>query len=66
MTHGISRVKTGGAITRGGYVTTDAAGLGVAPAPAAGTNNNVIGIALKSASSGDIIPVLLSPGRIQG
>ncbi|MCA3226551.1 MAG: DUF2190 domain-containing protein, partial [Burkholderiales bacterium] len=33
---------------------------------AAGVNNNVIGVALQSGVSGDIIPVLISPGRIQG
>lgn len=67
VTHaGIADVEAGGAVTRGDYVTTDATGQGVAAAPGAGVNNGVVGIALRSAAAGDIFPVLLSPGRIQG
>ncbi len=63
---GIADLQIGGSVTRGGYITVDAQGRGVAAAPAAGVNNNVIGVALQSGVSGDIIPVLISPGRIQG
>ena len=66
MLTGVSRVKTGGAITRGNLVTADASGYGVACAPGAGTNNYSIGIAMATAASGDIIPVLLAPTRPQG
>ena len=66
MLTGISRIKIGGNVTRGALLTTDANGQGVAAAPAAGTNNSVIGRALASGVSGDIIPVLLCPGQIQG
>ena len=64
--NGVASVKAGGSVTRGNYVTTNGSGQGVAASPSAGVNNNVIGIALKSAASGDLFPVLLSVGRIQG
>jgi len=63
---GIADLQIGAGVTRGAYITADAQGRGVAAAPAAGVNNNVIGVALQSGVSGDIIPVLISPGRIQG
>ncbi|WP_290889393.1 capsid cement protein [Arenimonas sp.] len=63
---GIAEVKIGGGITRGGPVTSNASGQGVAAAPAAGTNNGVIGRALASGVSGDVIPVLVVPGTFQG
>jgi len=63
---GIVDVKTGGVIARGAWVTTDGSGLGVASAPSAGTNNSVIGRALETSASGDIIRVLLSINQIQG
>lgn len=63
---GIADLKINGTIARGGLVTSDASGLGVAAAPSAGTNNRIIGIALISGVAGDIIPVQLSPGSVQG
>lgn len=57
---GISDVTFGGTVTRGAQVTSDASGQAVTAA----STNRVIGIALKSAVSGDIAPVLLSPGAI--
>lgn len=54
---GTPMVKAGAAITKGSYVTTNAAGQAVAIS--AGTDR-VIGIALDAASTGDLIPVLLS------
>ena len=66
MVDGISRVKLGGTVTRGGWITSDASAKGVAAAPASGVNAAVIGKALASGVDGDIIPVLLAPGRIQG
>lgn len=63
---GIAEVEAGGTIARGNYVTSDADGKGVAAAPATGVNNNVIGFALASAVAGDIFPVLLAPGSVQG
>lgn len=63
---GIVDIKLAGNVTRGGFVTSDANGLGVAAAPAAGTNNRVGGIAQASGVAGDIIPVLLTLGSVQG
>lgn len=63
---GIVDIKLGGTVTRGGFVTSDASGLGVAAAPSAGTNNRIAGIAQASGVSGDIIPVLLTLGSVQG
>lgn len=66
MLSGVSRVALGGTVTRGGLITSDANGKGVAIGAVAGTNYNAIGRALASGVSGDIIPVLLMPSRAQG
>ena len=66
MIEGVTRVKIGGAVTRGNPLTSDASGQGVAAAPAAGSNARIIGIALASGASGDIISMLLSPSVMQG
>jgi Uncharacterized conserved protein (DUF2190) len=63
---GIVELRAGGAVARGDWLTADGSGKAVAAAPAAGTNNNVIGRALASGVLNDVIPVLLAPGRIQG
>jgi hypothetical protein len=54
---GIAEVEAGGSITRGALITSDTIGRAVT----ASEDNRVIGVALKSASTGDIIPVLLGP-----
>lgn len=66
MLSGISKVKAGGSITRGDLVTSDGTGQAVSAAPGAGTNNRIVGIAVASASSGDLVPVLIAPSRPQG
>ena len=66
MLTGISRLKLGGSVTRGAKLTSDATGQGVAAAPAAGSNVQVIAIAMASGVSGDIIPVFLAPSVMQG
>lgn len=63
---GIAEIVLGGAVTRGGPVTANATGQGVAAAPAAGANNRVIGHALMSGVAGDVIPVMLAPHSLQG
>lgn len=63
---GIAQVKLGGTVARGNEITSDATGQGVASAPAAGSNNRIVGIALRSGVSGDVIPVLMAPGVKQG
>ncbi len=66
MLTGITRIVLGGAVTRGGWITSDANGNGVAAAPGAGVNAAVIGKAMASGVAGDIVPMLIAPGRIQG
>ena len=63
---GIADVEFGGTVARGAPVTSDASGRAVAAAPAAGSNVRIIGFAEVSAVLGDIAPVLLSPGVMQG
>lgn len=63
---GIADLKIGGTVARGDFLTTDSSGQGVAAAPSAGTNNQIIGKALVSGVSGDIIPVLIAPSMLQG
>lgn len=63
---GIAEVEFGGAVTRGGPVTADANGKAVAAAPGAGSNVRIIGFAEVSAVSGDIAPVWIAPGVMQG
>jgi endonuclease YncB( thermonuclease family) len=63
---GIADVKLGGTVTRGDLLTSDASGQAVTAAPGAGVNNSILGRAQTSGVSGDIIPVQLSPGSVQG
>lgn len=67
---GIAEIRIGAAVTRGQKLTVDASGNAVPAAPAAGVNNQIIGIALKSgafaAATGDVIPVLLIQSVMQG
>lgn len=63
---GIAEVLLGGTVTRGAFLTSDAAGAAVAAAPAAGINNVVFGRALVSGVAGDIIPVHLIHASLQG
>ncbi|MEC4750044.1 capsid cement protein [Methylomicrobium sp. Wu6] len=64
--NGIAEVEYGGNVTRGAKLTADASGKAVAAAPAAGTNNQIIGIAMVSGVSGDIGSVLIIPSVLQG
>jgi hypothetical protein len=63
---GIADVKLGGTVARGDLVTANASGHGVTAAPGVGANNRIIGFALVSGVSGDIIPVMISQGSVQG
>lgn len=64
---GVAFVEAGAIVSRGDKITSDASGRGVTAAPAAGTNNGVIGIALQAAgAAGDWIEVLLIPSTLQG
>ena len=57
MVLGISRCKLGGTVTRGNAITSNASAQGIAAA----ANQSIVGYALASGVSGDIIPVLLAP-----
>lgn len=63
---GIAEIEAGGTIARGDLLTSDADGKAVAAAPGAGLNNRIGGIALVSAVSGDIFPMLQSLASVQG
>jgi hypothetical protein len=63
---GIADLQINGTVARGDLITSDATGLGITAAPAAGTNNRVIGTAIISGVAGDIIPVLVGPSMLQG
>jgi hypothetical protein len=64
--NGQYEIKAGGTITRGAPITSDATGQGVVAAPAAGTNNGIVGWALEAAVSGDLFSVLIAPATFQG
>lgn len=66
VTSGEMEVLLGGTVARGGPVTSDASGQGVAAAPAAGTNNGIVGWATESGVVGDIITIQVAPGVLQG
>lgn len=63
---GIADLKLGGTVARGDLLTSDATGQGVTAAPAGGTNNRIVGMAIISGVTGDIIPALVSQGSFQG
>lgn len=63
---GATLVQYGGNVTRGDWLTSDANGNAVTAAPAAGANNGVIGRAEVSGVAGDIVPIVLAIGQIQG
>jgi hypothetical protein len=63
---GVAEVEYGGAVTRGQKLTSDADGKAVAAAPAAGVNNQIIGIAMVSGVLGDYGAVLIAPSTMQG
>lgn len=58
---GIAECRAGGSIAAGDLLTSDASGRVVATTTA---GNRIIGVAMKLAASGDIIPVLVSPGSV--
>lgn len=63
---GIADVEYGGVVTRGAPLTCDAQGRAVVAAPAAGTNNRIVGFAEVSGVLGDIGCCRLAIGFMQG
>jgi len=63
---GIAEVEFVGVVARGALVTSDATGKGIAPAPAAGSNVRVGGIAEVTTAANDIARMLIALGSFQG
>jgi hypothetical protein len=64
---GLTKVTAGAAFNPGAYLTSDGSGRAVAAAPAAGTNNGIVGIAIEEATAaGDIVEILVNPQSRQG
>jgi hypothetical protein len=63
---GIAIVEYGGNVTRGALLTADASGKAVSAAPAAGSNNRIVGVAMVSGVSGDLGAVQLGATSLQG
>lgn len=63
---GKGKCIAGGTIAAGDYITPDASGLAVAAAPATGVNDEVCGIALEDAVSGDLFKFNAVQFTLQG
>lgn len=63
---GMARVQYGGTVARGDWLTADSDGKAVKTAPSAGSNVSVIGRAEVAGVAGDIVPIVLAIGQIQG
>lgn len=64
---GVAEVVAGAAFNAGAKLTSDSAGRAVAAAPSAGTNAQIVGVALQQAgAAGDIVSILVAPGAVQG
>lgn len=64
---GITEIVCGAAVTRGQLLTSDADGRAITAAPAAGANVRIGATAMASAgAAGDIIPVNITIGSMQG
>jgi hypothetical protein len=63
---GIADAICGDAVDAGDLLTSDGAGRAVKAAPAPSINNRLIATALADGTAGDIIPVLIRVGSIQG
>lgn len=63
----IADITAGAAFARGVPITSDSQGRAIAAAPATGANVRIVGIAQAAASAaGDLVPVNLSLGVMQG
>ena len=61
-----ANVVCGGTIPAGSLVTSDANGCAVVANPGTGVVHRVLGVALTSGVSGDIIPVMIAQGATHG
>jgi hypothetical protein len=62
----MGEVKLGAAVTRGDRLTSNASGLAVTAAPAAGVNAQTFGIAAKSGVANEVIPYFRALSVLQG
>lgn len=62
----MGEVKLGAAVTRGDRLTSNASGLAVTAAPAAGVNAQTFGIAAKSGVLNEVIPYIRTLVVVQG
>lgn len=59
--------EAGAAVGIGARITSDASGRGVTAAPAAGTNNGIVGIAMSVANAaGEYFRLVVTPQTFQG
>lgn len=63
---GIGKAEAGGTFVQGDLLTVDGSGRVIVAAPAAGTNNRIIAVAMGDAVLNDIVTVLIAPGMLQG
>ena len=63
---GIADTLCGGDVAAGEPLTSDDTGKAVTLAPAPGVNNRRVGFALAAGGAGDVIPVLVKVGAVQG
>jgi len=62
----ITLVELGANVVAGAFLTSDAAGRAVTPAPAAGVNNRIVGLAEEGGVAGDIVYMQVAPSTLQG
>lgn len=64
---GVGYLEAGAAFALGAKLTSDAQGRGITAAPAAGSNAQIIAIALEAAATaGDVVPVFITQSVMQG
>lgn len=63
---GTANVTAGGTIADGDWVTSNTLSQAITAAPAPAVNIQVVGKAMTSAVAGDVFPVLVNLGAVQG
>ena len=63
---GIAQLSIGATVIQGQRLMSNATGQGIPAAAAAGSNVQIIGIALQAGNAGDVIPALLQLSVMQG
>ena len=63
---GQALVTAGGTIAAGDFLTSNGTGQAITAAPATGVNANIVGQADVSAVAGDVFPITIVLGKVQG